>query len=102
MTFHRCDQYRWVHKGTRTIRFGNNSFKNKSGSIDLVNIEKESGDSRFKRIEYWGIGSSYMMHYIGDDAIFTPFSHRNSKKSTKPFVRSAPHIKEKVSIQLAI
>ena len=32
---------------------------------------------------------------MGDHTIFKPFSYRNSKKS-KPFVRSAPHIKEKV------
>ena len=38
---------------------------------------------------------------MGDHAIFQLFSHRNSNKS-KPFVRSAPHIKRKVGVQAAI
>ena len=93
---HRCDQYRWVHKGTRTFDRGNYSVKKKTGAIDVAGIEKQTGDNSFKRLEYWGIGSSYLIHYLGDHNAFVPCAHRNSKKSTKPFVWSAPHIKEKV------
>ena len=84
-----------MHKGTRTFKSGVHSFKKKTGFIDVKDEEKNVGDSTFKRLEYWGIGSSYLVHYMGDHTIFQPFSHRNSNKS-KPFVRSAPHIKEKV------
>ena len=34
-----------------------------------------------------GIQSSYLIRYIGDHEIYKPFSHRNCKKSCKPFVR---------------
>ena len=95
---HRCDQYRWVHKGTRTFDHGNYSVKKKTGAIDVAGIEKQTGDNSFKRLEYWGIGSSYLIHYLGDHNAFVPCAHRNSKKSTKPFVRSAPHIKERYSV----
>ena len=94
---YRCDQYRWVHKGTRTFNFGVHSFKKKTGFIDVEDEERNVGNNTFKRLEYWGIGSSYLVHYMGDHTIFKPFSHRSSSKS-KPYVRSAPHIKEKVGI----
>ena len=64
--------------------------------------EKNVGSNTFKRLEYWGIGSSYLIHYMGDHAIFQPFSHRNSSNKPKLFVRSAPHIKEKVGVQTSI
>ena len=80
----------------RRVPSGNYSVKKKTGAIDVAGIEKQTGDNSFKRLEYWGIGSSYLIHYLGDHNAFVPCAHRNSKKSTKPFVRSAPHIKEKV------
>lgn len=36
------------------------------------------------------------MHYVGDHTVFVPFKHRNSQKQIKPFIRSAPHVKDKV------
>lgn len=96
ISIYRCDQYRWAHQGTRSFKFGIFEMKRKTSAIDVNDVDKQSGDNRFKRLEYWGIGSSYLIHYLGDQEIYKPFSHRNSKKSFKPFVRSAPHIKEKV------
>ena len=93
---YRCDQYKWVHKGTRTTVCESYAIKKKSASIDVK--EKEIGDSSFKRMEYWGIESFYLVHYLGDHTVFVPFEHRNSKSNTKPFIRSAPFIKEKVQI----
>ena len=55
------------------------------------------GDDRFRRYEYWGIESYFMMHYVGNCTIFEGFCHRNSKDNTKPYIRSAPHVKDKVS-----
>ena len=34
-----------------------------------------------------------MIHYIGDNTVFKNFAHR---KMSRPFIRSAPHIKDKV------
>ena len=85
-----------MHKGTCTTEFGKYSIKKKTGAIDVKDRKSEIGDNSFKRFEYWGIGSSYLIHYLGDHTIYKSFQHRNCKKASKPFVRSAPHIKEKV------
>ena len=92
----RCDQYKWVHKGTRTVIFEDYAIKKKTASIDVKDKEKATDDNSFKRLEYWGIGSFYLVHYLGDHTVLVPFEHRNSKNNTKPFIRSAPFIKEKV------
>ena len=85
-----------IHKGTRTIEFDNHILKKKSSVIDVKGEEKDRGDNTFKRLEYWGIQSSYLIHYLGDHQVYVPFEHRNCRRNTKPFVRSAPHVKEKV------
>ena len=32
--------------------------------------------------------------------VFHPFKHRSAQKSKRPFIRSAPHVKEKVCIYI--
>ena len=75
---------------------GGCEFKKKSSTIDLDSVDKK-GDNQFRRFEFWGIGQHFMLHYIGDDTLYQGFSHRNSKNNSKSFVRSAPHVKDKVS-----
>jgi len=70
--------------------------KKKTSAIDVKGEKRNTGDNSFKKLEYWGIQSSYLIHYLGDHQVYVPFEHRNCRKSTKPFVRSAPHVKEKV------
>ena len=95
--FHcRCDQYRWLHGGTYPIKLGDIRITKKSSSIDLEGNGSKNGDPRFRRFEYWGVGTHYILHYLGDNTIFKGFKHWNSKTSTKPFIRSAPHVKDKV------
>ena len=96
MAVYRCDQYKWVHKGTRAVIFEDYAIKKKTASIDVKDKEKATGENSFKRLEYWGIESFFLVHYLGDHTVFVPFEHRNSKNNTKPFIRSAPFIKEKV------
>jgi len=67
--------------------------KKKTSAIDVKGEKRNTGD---KRLEYWGIQSSYLIHYLGDHRVYVPFEHRKYRKSTKPFVRLAPHVKEKV------
>lgn len=71
--------------------------KKKSSAIDIPDGNAHKGDERFRIYEYWGIGSHFLMHYVGDCTVFEGFCHRNSKDNCKPFIRSAPHVKEKVS-----
>ena len=40
--------------------------KKKYSVIDTMEKDKDTGDARFKRYEYWGIGSCYLVHYVGD------------------------------------
>ncbi|XP_019860322.1 PREDICTED: uncharacterized protein LOC109588615 [Amphimedon queenslandica] len=91
----RCDQYRWVHKGTYPV--GNDGLTKKNNVIDIKEKKKGEGDKRFRRQEYWGVGQFFLIHYFGDHSIFKSFKHRSSKTNTKPFVTSAPRVKEKVS-----
>ena len=93
----RCDQYRWVHQGTRTLKHRNHYNICKKSSVIDTELDKK-GDKRFRRHEYWGVGSIFLVHYLGDSTIFRNFKHRSSKKNTKPFVRSAPHVKKKVNL----
>ena len=72
--------------------------KKKSSTIDVPNENSGKGDDNFRRFEYWGIGPYFLVHYVGDSTVFEGFSHRNSKDTIKPFIRSAPHVKEKVRI----
>lgn len=55
----RCDQYKWVHKGTRTVMFEDYAIKKKTASIDVKDKEKATGENAFKRLEYWGIESFF-------------------------------------------
>ena len=76
--------------------------KKKSSTIDVPNDNSGKGDDKFCRFEYWGIGPYFLVHYVGDSTVFEGFSHRNSKDTIKPFIRSAPHVKEKVRILVMI
>ena len=66
--------------------------------VDVEGEVKGKGDNCFRRHEYWDSGPFFILHYIGDSTVFKGFKHRNSKVQTKPFVTSAPHVKEKVQI----
>lgn len=70
----------------------------KSSMIDLKDVP--SGDERFHRHEYWGVDTLFILHYVGDCSIFEGFAHRNSKYK-RPFIRSAPCVKEKVNVTMS-
>ena len=74
--------------------------KKKYSVIDTMEKDKDTGDARFKRYEYWGIGSCYLVHYVGDHSLYKAFKHRNSTKQERPFIRSAPFVKPEVRIIL--
>ena len=50
----RCDQYKWVHKRTRTVIFEDYAIKKRTASIDVKNKKKASAsENSFKQLEYW-------------------------------------------------
>lgn len=94
----RCDQYRWIHQGTRTLNHPSGDTIYRKSSVIDADSDGRHGDKRFKRHEYWGVGQHYIIHYIGDDTVSQNFANRNSKEKSRPFIRSAPHIKNKVNV----
>ena len=93
----RHDQYRLVNVGSYKVKHESLEFRKKSSAIYLNSADKK-GDCHFRRFEYWGIGSYFMLHYVGDDTLYQGFNHRNRMNDdSKPFVRSAPHVKDKVN-----
>ena len=94
----RCDQYRWIHQGTRPLNHPSGVTIYRKSSVIDADSDDRHGDKRFKRHEYWGVGQHYIIHYIGDDTVFQNFAHHNSKEKSRPFIRSAPHIKNKVNV----
>lgn len=87
---YRCDQYRWVTKGVYAVKSEGCEFKKRSNAVDDISLKKGEGDDRFRRWEYWGIGSYFLLHYTGDHTVYTSFQHRSAITQKKPFIRSAP------------
>ena len=70
----------------------------KKRSNVLDSAECKEGDVRFRRWEYWGLSSYFILHYTGDHTIYESFGHRGAKDPKKPFIRSAPFVNEKVNV----
>ena len=61
--------------------------KKRLKAIDDVNLVYRQRDSRFRRWEFWGYESYYILHYTVETILFLQLAldHRNSKNTTKPF-----------------
>ena len=46
---------------------------------------------------YWGYRSYFLLHYTDDHTVYKAFPHRSLKQVSRPFIRSAPFVKEKVA-----
>uniref|UniRef100_A0A1X7VBC5 Uncharacterized protein n=1 Tax=Amphimedon queenslandica TaxID=400682 RepID=A0A1X7VBC5_AMPQE len=96
----RCDQYRWVNKGVIDAKCSDGTtLKKRSNYIDREGLPRNKGDDPFRRWEFWGYGSSFILHYTGKDSIFNPFAHCGHRKdeTARPFIRSGHFIKKKVT-----
>ena len=98
--FCRCDQYRWVHLGVYNVKCEGIVLKKRSNAIEDELCDRRKGNRNFQRWDYWGYKDLYLVHYTGDHTVFHPFKHRSAQKSKRPFIRSAPHVKEKVCIYI--
>ena len=79
---YRCDQYQWISKGvyTCTMKCDNLVLKKRSNVIDDPSCDtKGSGNTEFRRWEYWGFECYFVLHYTSDHTAFVPFQHRNAK-----------------------
>lgn len=96
----RCDQYRWVHKGLYDVISSTVTLKKRSNVVDSKQCsDRKQGNDQFHRWEYWGYKDFFMLHYTGDHTAYEPFEHRNAKHIKRPYIRSAPFVKEKVICQ---
>ena len=81
-----------------TLKSDQYTLKKRSNAVDSASLPVGEGDMNFRRWEYWGFGSFFVLHYTGNHNVFSSFAHRTAKaqQSQKPFIRSAPFVKEKV------
>ena len=70
--------------------------KKRLNVVDGKFCDPKKGNGQFHRWEYWGFEDLFILHYTGDHSVFQPFEHRNSKRTKKKFIRSAPFVKDKV------
>ena len=82
--------------GVYSVKCDNHSIKKRSNAIDSCDLAKEQGCRSFRKWEYWGLSSFFVLHYTGDHRVFKPFAHRGAKEDNKVYVRSAPFVKDKV------
>lgn len=84
--------------GVYDVKHDGKELKKRSNAIDGKFCDPKKGNKQFHRWEYWGFEDLFILHYTGDHSVFQNFKHRNSKKETRPFIRSAPFVKEKVDL----
>ncbi|CAG2244618.1 unnamed protein product [Mytilus edulis] len=102
----KCDQYLWINNGTKSVTIGNDVLKKHfykirlPGTTDKTNGRKRPvGSLQFKKTAYSlkSNKSLILVHYEGDETVYVPVSHGNSKKSHPPeYTRTAPSVLRKI------
>ncbi|CAG2252615.1 unnamed protein product [Mytilus edulis] len=102
----KCDQYLWINNGTKSVTIGNDVLKKHfykirlPGTTDHTNGRKRPvGSLQFKKTAYSlkSNKSLILVHYEGDETVYVPVSHGNSKKSHPPeYTRTAPSVLRKI------
>ena len=102
----KCDQYLWINNGTKSVTIGNDVLKKHfykirlPGTTDKTNGRKRPvGSLQFKKTAYSlkSNKSLILVHYEGDETVYVPVGHGNSKKSDPPeYTRTAPSVLRKI------
>ncbi|CAC5381169.1 unnamed protein product [Mytilus coruscus] len=82
----KCDQYLWIRDGGRTIKVKDVEIGKVFYKVRIPGIEIKSGRVRprfslkFKKVGYWLTNrpTLVLVHYIGDETIYTPMAHGKS------------------------
>ncbi|CAC5396076.1 unnamed protein product [Mytilus coruscus] len=99
----KCDQYLWIRDGGRTIKVKDVEIGKVFYKVRIPGTEIKSGRVRprfslkFKKVGYWLINrpTLVLVHYTGDETIYTPMAHGNSKNDGE-FKRTMPSVIDKV------
>ncbi|CAG2237568.1 unnamed protein product [Mytilus edulis] len=103
----KCDQYLWIRDGGRTIKIKGVEIGKVFYKVRIPGTEIKSGRVRprfslkFKKVGYWLTNrpTLVLVHYIGDETIYTPMAHGNSKHDGE-FKRTMPSVIDKLSSHL--
>ena len=97
MTDYRCDSYTWHMNGVRDMPGAASPCKRIHYSISLG---KGKMSNKFRKKEYYFVDESLrkfvLVHYVGDETIYVPHSHGNSKTSKKIYKRTCPSLIAKI------
>ena len=69
--------------------------KKRSNAIDSEQSPQGGGDMQFRRWEYWGFSGLFILHYTGDHTVFSGFTHRNSRKISRPFIHMISSVRKR-------
>ena len=49
-------------------------------------LPQKEGDDRFRKWEYWGYKSYFILHYTDNHTVYKAFPHRSLKQASRPFI----------------
>jgi hypothetical protein len=99
----KCDQYMWMRDGLRKFQYKDVEFSKINYKSRLPGVEIKSGCKRpnyshkFKKLGHWLHSDPHLVlvHYLGDETIYKPMAHGNSKHETE-FKRTMPSVIDKM------
>ncbi|CAH1774257.1 unnamed protein product [Owenia fusiformis] len=93
----RCDGYNWVNTGLRSKTWVRKiQFNIKTQGPDGKPLKH--GSSAFRKMEYTLVSDDtlILVHYLGDESVYVPMGHGNSKKRFVEHQRTRPSMLHKI------
>ncbi|CAG2187179.1 unnamed protein product [Mytilus edulis] len=102
----KCDQYQWINYGNSSVTMGNKILKKKFYKIKLPGMKTNNAKTKkrpvgsldFKRTAYYFEDNKtlVLVYYEGDETVYVPTHHGNSKKTASEFARTAPSVLRRI------
>ncbi|VDI35357.1 Hypothetical predicted protein [Mytilus galloprovincialis] len=102
----KCDQYQWINDGNSSVTMGNKILKKKFYKIKLPGMKTNNAKTKkrpvgsldFKRTAYYFEDNKtlVLVYYEGDETVYVPTHHGNSKKTASEFARTAPSVLRRI------
>ncbi|CAC5412488.1 unnamed protein product [Mytilus coruscus] len=110
----KCDQYQWLHYGSKSVTINSVVLEKKfykirlpgsKGQIEGRGRNRAVGSLQFKRTAYnfKDNRNLVLVHYEGDETVYTPLSHGNVKNKINPpeFIRTAPSVLQTIEKEVS-
>ncbi|CAG2202020.1 unnamed protein product [Mytilus edulis] len=110
----KCDQYQWLHYGSKSVTINSVVLEKKFYKIRLPGSKGQTegrgrnravGSLQFKRTAYnfKDNRNLVLVHYEGDETVYTPLSHGNVKNKMNPpeFIRTAPSVLQTIEKEVS-